>query len=367
MKNKGKKYCAVLMAGVLCFTALSACSAAESPASSTSSTSSETPDISQGTQEESVDSSNIYEFASMGMTATLPEALMERMEQGEITMFTYEINTEDDSALQYGLLSWSIIPEGESEETALQGDYFEWINGLECIGTLGVYHSDILDQLNELTRCDEHQELGESADGTYKYYLSTNTTADEELTTLLGQIQITIQEMTASQQSSDFDTPDNEFTNTSLGEFTTQDINGQTYTQEIFQDYELTMVNVFTTWCSPCVAEIPDLEKLRQTMADQGVNVIGVVLDVLNEKGEIEEDSLERAKLLAEQTGATYPFLLPDPTYMNGRLIGIEAFPETFFVDKNGNIVGETYSGSGGLEDWIEVVEKELANLKEGV
>ena len=39
---------------------------------------------------------------------------------------------------------------------------------------------------------------------------------------------------------------------------------------------------------------------------------------------------------------------------MNGQLIGIEAIPESFlfFVDKNGNIVGETYSGSRDFEDW---------------
>lgn len=151
-----------------------------------------------------------------------------------------------------------------------------------------------------------------------------------------------------------------------LGEFTTQDINGNPVTQDVFKDYDLTMVNVFTTWCSPCVGEIPDLEKLHQEMADRGVNVVGVVLDVLNEQGEIDRDTLEKAKLLAEQTGATYPFLIPDSGCLNGRLIGIEAVPETFFVDKDGNIVGETYSGSGSYEDWLEVVEETLATLREG-
>lgn len=151
----------------------------------------------------------------------------------------------------------------------------------------------------------------------------------------------------------------------SLGEFTTQDIDGKTYTQDVFKDYDLTMINVFTTWCTPCVQEIPELEKLSRNMKAQGVNVIGVVLDVLDEKGNIKEEDLERARLLAKETGATYPMLLPDSTYMNGRLIGIEAFPETFFVDKNGNIVGEVYSGSTDLEEWTEVVEKELAALKE--
>jgi len=151
-----------------------------------------------------------------------------------------------------------------------------------------------------------------------------------------------------------------------IGSFTTQDVDKNTVTQDIFAEHELTMVNVFATWCSPCVAEMPDLEKLHQQIKDKDVGVVGVVLDVLNERGEIVDEDLERAQLLVKKTGVTYPVLLPDRGYFNGRLTGIEALPETFFVDKNGNIVGESYSGSGGLEDWIEVVETELANLKEG-
>jgi len=157
-----------------------------------------------------------------------------------------------------------------------------------------------------------------------------------------------------------------EFVGPSLGEFTTQDVNGNEYTQDMFQDYDLTLVNIFTTWCTPCVAEMPELEKLYQQMKDQGVNVVGFVLDVLNEKGEIVQEDLERAQELVEKTGVTYPVLLPDSGYLNGRLTGIEGFPETFFVDKDGNVVGGTYQGSGGLEDWLEVVEQELADLKDG-
>lgn len=160
-------------------------------------------------------------------------------------------------------------------------------------------------------------------------------------------------------------TPSSSSAGPSLGEFSTQDINGTSYTQDIFKDYDLTMVNVFTTWCTPCVREMPDLEKLHQQVADKGVNVVGVVLDVLNEKGEVVPEGLEQAQELVQKTGVTYPVLLPDSTYLNGRLIGIQAVPETFFVDKNGSVVGETYTGSGSLEDWLEVVETELAALQE--
>ncbi len=150
----------------------------------------------------------------------------------------------------------------------------------------------------------------------------------------------------------------------SLGEFSLEDITGMAYTNEMFQDYKLTMINVFTTWCTPCINEIPDLEKLHQEMKEQGVNVIGVVLDAADEAGNKNEEAIEKAKLLAERTGATYPFLIPDAGALNGRLKGIEAVPETFFADKEGTIVGKTYSGSHSLEDWKTIVQTQLDGLK---
>ncbi len=173
------------------------------------------------------------------------------------------------------------------------------------------------------------------------------------------------EELTTSQQLPDETGGElqSEFVGPSLGEFTTQDVDGNEYTQDMFKDYDLTLVNIFTTWCPPCVAEMPELEKLYQQMKDQGVNVVGFVLDVLNEEGEIVQEDLERAQELVKRTGVTYPVLLPDSGYLNGRLTGIDAFPETFFVDQDGNVVGGTYQGSGDLEDWLEVVEQELAAL----
>lgn len=150
---------------------------------------------------------------------------------------------------------------------------------------------------------------------------------------------------------------------TNIGAFTTQDITGTEYTESLFQDHDLTLVNVFATWCTPCVQEMPDLEKLSNTMKDQNVQVVGVLLDVLDEKSEIDDEMLERANLLAEQTGVTYPLLVPDSGYMNGMLTGVEAVPYTFFVDKDGNVLGDCY-GSNDLEGWTETVENYLNTVK---
>ena len=55
---------------------------------------------------------------------------------------------------------------------------------------------------------------------------------------------------------------------------------------------------------------------------------------------------------------------MPEKTNFNGRLNEIQALPETFFVDKNGKIVGDTYSGARNAKEWKKVIERELENIK---
>lgn len=148
-----------------------------------------------------------------------------------------------------------------------------------------------------------------------------------------------------------------------IGEFSTKDIYGDGFDQEMFADYQLTMVNVFATWCGPCINEIPDLEKLSKEMADQEVNVVGIVLDAIDASGTVDEEAVEKAKLLAEKLEVTYPFLIPDESYLNGMLLEISAVPTTFFVDQEGNLVGEVYLGSRSLEDWTDIVEEQLKGM----
>ena len=153
---------------------------------------------------------------------------------------------------------------------------------------------------------------------------------------------------------------------TSVGKFTTTDLDGEEVTEKIFSDYDLTMVNAFATWCSPCVQELPYLQELSEKMKDKKVQIVGAILDTSAENGEdAQAEAIETAKKLREKAGITYPLLIPDEGNMNGRLANIQAVPETFFVDKDGNIVGETYSGSRSLEDWETIVEKELKALQE--
>ena len=310
-----------------------------------------------------------YEYEFLGLTFTLPEDLKKQMKDQSIAMVTNEVWTDNADAIKYAYFSWSEMTEEQknAEVDKIGTGYDEWRDSLAKVGVLGIYDEDSQEKLDEITGCTDHKELGSSKDGQYKYYLSINKDADETLRKEIEEIDPTITDMAPLQQLSVFDKPQDTSVDpeavASVGKFESTGIDGDTYTEKVFSDYDLTLVNIFTTWCSPCVNEIPELEKLYEEMKDKGVGVVGVVLDAADEDGNQDEDTVKKAEILREKTKASYPFLTPDSTMMNGRLKGISAFPETFFVDKNGNIVGETYTGSHSLDEWKEIVEKELANV----
>ena len=310
-----------------------------------------------------------YEYPFLGLKLSLSKELLKQIKDQSIAMLTTEDFENQTNAVTYAYVSWSKMTEEQknAEIQKMGTGYDDWVAGLDRIGTIGVYDEASQKKLDEITGCTEHKELGSSSDGKYKYYLSTNKDADEKLTKELEKIKTDITEMTPYQNISVFDQPQDTSVNPedvkSVGKFETTGIDGKTYTEKVFSDYDLTLVNIFTTWCSPCVKEIPELQELYKEMKEKGVGVAGVVLDTTDEKGNQDEEAVKKAGILQKKTKAEYPFLIPDTTMMNGRLQGISAFPETFFVDKDGNIVGDTYTGSHTLDEWKEIVEKELKNV----
>lgn len=328
-------------------------------------------DFIQGTfkpSETTVQAQDSYEYPFLGLNMKLPEELLKQIKEQTIAMISNEVWNDNADAIKYAYISWSEMTEEqkEAEVDKMGTAYDDWYNSLAKVGAIGIYDEDSEKELDKITGCTEHKEIGSSSDGKYKYYLSTNKDADESLKKEVEKIDVTLTEMTPFQQLSAFDQPQetsNAGDSTNVGKFETKGVDGKDYTEKVFSDYDLTLVNVFTTWCSPCVNEIPELEKLYEEMKEKGVGVVGVVLDTVSDDAKQNEDTVKKAGVLQEKTKASYPFLVPDSTMMNGRLNGISAFPETFFVDKEGNIVGETYLGSHTLDEWKEIVEKELKNI----
>lgn len=148
-----------------------------------------------------------------------------------------------------------------------------------------------------------------------------------------------------------------------LSNFSTTDLDGNTIDQSILADYDLTMVNVWATFCGPCIEEMPALGELAAEYADKGVQIIGLVSDALDSDGAISDSQVGTAKEIVAQTDACYPHLLPSED-LYGVLSQIYAVPTTFFVDSEGAQVGEAIVTALSKEDWITTIDSMLAEVQ---
>lgn len=316
----------------------------------------------------------VYEY--LGLQFSLSEKIKEAMKTKDIVMLDDQSPLDQD--LKYALLYFSkLTDEQKNAEIGKMGDGYEkWQESLDRIGTIGMFEKSLSEEeIGKITKCDSHTKLGDSKDGKYSYYLSVNSGADVETIEELKKTSVEITQKKDRPENgfvlaekSDLEntmafSTDSQNAVTDLSNLQTKDIHGKEFSSKDFANYDLTMVNVFATWCTACIQEIPDLVEVQKEMQAKGVNIIGIVTDTVDDTGENRE-ALEKAKLIQEKTKANYSFLMPDKTNFNGRLNGIQALPETFFVDKNGQIVGETYSGSHNKKDWTAIIEKELSALK---
>ena len=70
--------------------------------------------------------------------------------------------------------------------------------------------------------------------------------------------------------------------------FEAEDYYGQKVSADIFKDHEITMVNIFTTWCGYCVSEMPDIEKLYKDLPE-GSNIIAICADAYESPDDLKD------------------------------------------------------------------------------
>lgn len=134
---------------------------------------------------------------------------------------------------------------------------------------------------------------------------------------------------------------DGTYVGEAMPEFATYDIMGNEVTNDVFKDAELTVVNVWGTFCGPCIEEMPDLQALSEKYAGK-VQFIGIVGDV---NGIEDTEHVEAAKEITEQASVKFTNLVLSADF-NEFMSGIVGFPTTIFVDKDGNILGDPIVGS---------------------
>ena len=149
-----------------------------------------------------------------------------------------------------------------------------------------------------------------------------------------------------------------------LSSFTSQDLDGNPVDQSIFSGHTLTMVNIWATYCGPCLMEMPDLGELAPEYAEKGVQFVGLVSDALNSDGSISEDQVTTAQDIVAETGADYLHLLPSED-LYGLLSQVYAVPTTIIVDQEGRQVGYAYVQALSREEWVAVLDAALAEVEQ--
>ena len=133
--------------------------------------------------------------------------------------------------------------------------------------------------------------------------------------------------------------------------FAAQTIDGEPITNEIFAAKKITVVNIWGTFCPPCIGELPELAEMSRNLPDSA-QIVGLVCDASENSMQI-----QRARKITQEAGANFVHIVPDAALMKF-MENVEAVPMTIFVNSKGKVVGEAIIGAN-----VEAYKDELKRL----
>lgn len=148
------------------------------------------------------------------------------------------------------------------------------------------------------------------------------------------------------------------------------DIYGKPFDASVFNG-KPAFINIWATWCGPCVSEMPHLDELAREYADR-ITIVGLHAEGLtvSEQGEIvpNEERTQAALALQADKGLTFPLLNPDFTMfvlMNDPQYGlsVSVLPTTWLIDGEG-FIRAILPSSNDKAGWARVIEEFLSNLE---
>ena len=131
-------------------------------------------------------------------------------------------------------------------------------------------------------------------------------------------------------------------------EFTAENLALESVDSSIFAEKDLTVLNVWGTFCGPCINEMPELGEWQRELPEN-VQIIGLVADVAGK-----EDK--------EKTNARFTNIIPNNDFAE-LLSGVVGVPTTFFINKEGKIVGKPIVGAqvpkykSFVEEYLKTIE----------
>ena len=157
---------------------------------------------------------------------------------------------------------------------------------------------------------------------------------------------------------SDMTTPPDDGSMQKFPAFEGKDLDGNTVkSDELFSANAVTVVNFWFTTCNPCVGELADLDALNKKLAEKGGALIGVNTFTLDG----DEAAISEAKDVLAKKGATYQNVYFASDGEAGKFTtNIFAYPTTYVVDRNGNIVGDPIVGAITEKKQAEALQAQI-------
>lgn len=150
--------------------------------------------------------------------------------------------------------------------------------------------------------------------------------------------------------------PEDKRTSAGFDHFEGELLGGGVVTEDIFAKADLTMINIWGTFCGPCISEMPELGEIAKEYKDKGFQIVGIVSDKYDAQD-------AEAKEVVKETGADYDHIVLNTDLINGPLKDVQAVPTTIFVDKNGRQVGSTITGAKDKDAWKEIIDDLLSQI----
>ncbi len=315
----------------------------DEPSDNADTTESEKADTAEA--EEQYDGTTELESDAIGITYYLPEVFFDT--EGQVSYLDFELEYEEEAFI--GEMDYTGVATDEINKmidrgmTDSEGEYIS-DNTVPLFIVMAIVNNkpvtDLVDYINselEMDVAESDLKLLAKVDDcsfySYEEFDADNyDNLSDDAKAEYYDLAVCVEDVLKNAKYTRPGTPSDELIGKKIS-FTTKDLNGNTVnSDELFAQHDITMINVWATWCGYCVDELPDLEVLNRSLASKNCAIVGFCGDADS------KDQIALAKSILKKSGVTYLNLCTFDGWKD--VFDMEkGWPTSIFVDKSGTII----------------------------